>query len=102
MGQGEQARDHFTTATTMYREMDMTYWLETVEAEMRQLGAASGRCAQVVDLAGGDHGAKVLRRSQTLRARWERRIWTPGTQRRPPSGSAPALQPLPRHRGSSR
>jgi len=42
MGEGEQARDHFTTPTTMYREMDMTYWLETVEAEMRQLGAASG------------------------------------------------------------
>src|SRR5260370_39779466 len=55
MGQGEQARDHFTTATTMYREMDMTYWLETVEAEMRQLGAASGRCAQLVDLAREDH-----------------------------------------------
>jgi class 3 adenylate cyclase/tetratricopeptide (TPR) repeat protein len=27
------AKAHFTTATTMYREMDMTYWLEKAEAE---------------------------------------------------------------------
>src|SRR5260370_25495758 len=93
MGQGEQARDHFTTATTMYREMDMTYWLETVEAEMRQLGAASGRCAQLVDLAREDHVAKSSRRSQTLRAGCKRRIWTPATQRRRPSGSS-STRPL--------
>jgi hypothetical protein len=24
----EQAREHLATATTMYREMGMTYWLE--------------------------------------------------------------------------
>jgi tetratricopeptide (TPR) repeat protein len=33
----EHARGHLTTATTMYREMDMTYWLEKAEAEMREL-----------------------------------------------------------------
>jgi len=33
-GQPEQAREHLTTATTMYREMGMTYWLEQAEAEM--------------------------------------------------------------------
>jgi len=27
------ARDHLTTATTMYREMDMTYWLEQAAVE---------------------------------------------------------------------
>jgi tetratricopeptide (TPR) repeat protein len=32
-GKGEQARDHLTTATTMYREMDMRFWLEQAEAE---------------------------------------------------------------------
>jgi hypothetical protein len=32
-GKGEQAREHLTTATTMYREMGMTYWLEQAEAE---------------------------------------------------------------------
>ena len=36
-GQRERAQDHLTTATTMYREMDMTYWLEKAEAEMREL-----------------------------------------------------------------
>jgi hypothetical protein len=41
-GHGEQARGHFTTATTMYREMDVTYWLESVEAEMRQLELRRG------------------------------------------------------------
>jgi tetratricopeptide (TPR) repeat protein len=31
-GQREQAREHLSTATTMYREMGMTYWLEKAEA----------------------------------------------------------------------
>ena len=35
-GKPEQARGHLTTATTMYREMGMTYWLEKAEAEMRE------------------------------------------------------------------
>jgi tetratricopeptide (TPR) repeat protein len=30
----EQALEHLTTATTMYREMGMTYWLEKAETEM--------------------------------------------------------------------
>jgi class 3 adenylate cyclase/tetratricopeptide (TPR) repeat protein len=37
-GQREQAREHLTTAMTMYREMGMTYWLEKAEAEMGELG----------------------------------------------------------------
>ena len=32
-----QAQEHVATATTMYRDMGMTYWLEQAEAEMRQL-----------------------------------------------------------------
>jgi class 3 adenylate cyclase/tetratricopeptide (TPR) repeat protein len=36
-GEREQAREHLTTATTMYREMDMRFWLEQAEAEMRKL-----------------------------------------------------------------
>jgi hypothetical protein len=36
-GKPVQARDHLATATTMYRDMGMTYWLEQAEAEMRQL-----------------------------------------------------------------
>jgi class 3 adenylate cyclase/tetratricopeptide (TPR) repeat protein len=38
-GKREQARDHLTTATTMYREMDMRFWLEQAEAESMELGA---------------------------------------------------------------
>jgi hypothetical protein len=34
----EQAREHLTTATTMYRDMGMTYWLEKAEAEMTKPG----------------------------------------------------------------
>jgi tetratricopeptide (TPR) repeat protein len=37
MGQREQAHEHLTTATTMYREMDMRFWLEQAEAEMGAL-----------------------------------------------------------------
>ena len=36
-GKREQAREHLTTATTMYREMDMRFWLEKAEAEMKGL-----------------------------------------------------------------
>ena len=36
-GKRKQAREHLTTATTMYREMDMSFWLEQAEAETRQL-----------------------------------------------------------------
>jgi len=38
-GQREQAREHLTTATTMYREMDMRFWLEQAEAELMGFGA---------------------------------------------------------------
>ncbi len=31
----DHAQEHLSTATTMYREMGMTYWLEKVQAEMR-------------------------------------------------------------------
>jgi tetratricopeptide (TPR) repeat protein len=34
-GKRELAQEHLTTATTMYREMGMTYWLEKAEAELR-------------------------------------------------------------------
>jgi hypothetical protein len=36
-GQREQAREHLTTATTIYREMDMTFWLEQAGPELREL-----------------------------------------------------------------
>jgi tetratricopeptide (TPR) repeat protein len=35
-GQREQAQEHLTTATTMYREMDMRFYLEQAEAAMRE------------------------------------------------------------------
>ena len=31
----EQAQDHLITATAMYREMDMRFWVEQVEAEIK-------------------------------------------------------------------
>jgi hypothetical protein len=37
-GKRQQAHEHLTTATTMYREMGMTYWLGQAETELRQLG----------------------------------------------------------------
>src|SRR4029453_1422910 len=33
-GRREQAQEHLTTATTMYRAMDMRFWLEQAEAEI--------------------------------------------------------------------
>ena len=37
-GKLDQARGYLATATTMYREMGMTYWLEKAEGEMRKPG----------------------------------------------------------------
>jgi hypothetical protein len=36
-GKRQEAQEHLTAATTMYREMDMRFWLEQAEAEMRDL-----------------------------------------------------------------
>jgi hypothetical protein len=36
-GKGVQAQEHLATATTMYREMDMRFWLEQAEAELKEL-----------------------------------------------------------------
>jgi tetratricopeptide (TPR) repeat protein len=36
-GQREQAHEHLATATTMYHEMGMPYWLEKAEAEMKKI-----------------------------------------------------------------
>ena len=37
-GKREQAREHLTTATTMYREMGMSFWLEQADAKTREPG----------------------------------------------------------------
>ena len=37
-GKREQAHEHLTITSAMYREMNMTYWVEQATAEMRQLG----------------------------------------------------------------
>ena len=36
-GNRDQAEEHLTTATAMYREMDMRFWLEQAEAELKEL-----------------------------------------------------------------
>jgi tetratricopeptide (TPR) repeat protein len=36
-GKRQQAQEHLTTATTMYREMGMRFWLEQAEVELRVL-----------------------------------------------------------------
>jgi tetratricopeptide (TPR) repeat protein len=37
IGKRQEAREHLATATMMYREMDMRFWLEQAEAELREL-----------------------------------------------------------------
>jgi tetratricopeptide (TPR) repeat protein len=36
-GQRQEAQEHLAIAATMYREMDMRFWLEKAEAERREL-----------------------------------------------------------------
>jgi hypothetical protein len=41
-GQREQADQHLTTATTMYRGMGMRVWLDPAEAEGKELESGTG------------------------------------------------------------
>jgi len=41
-GKLEQAQEHVITATTMYREMGVTCWLEKAQSELGSWGADSG------------------------------------------------------------
>ena len=36
-GKPQETQDHFTIATTMYREMDMRFWLEQAETALKDL-----------------------------------------------------------------
>ena len=36
-GEREQAQEHLAVAMTMHREMDMPFWLEQANAEMKAL-----------------------------------------------------------------
>jgi hypothetical protein len=36
-GKSQEAQEYLTIATTMYRELDMRFWLEKAEAEMKEL-----------------------------------------------------------------
>ena len=43
VGKRQEAREHFTTAATMLRDMDMRFWLARAEAELAALGGGP-RC----------------------------------------------------------
>jgi hypothetical protein len=36
-GKRQEAQEHLSLATTMYRDMGMTYWLEQAATEMKEL-----------------------------------------------------------------
>jgi hypothetical protein len=38
IGERQQAEEHLRFALTMYREMDIRFWPEQAEAEVRELG----------------------------------------------------------------
>jgi len=38
LGKPEQAKEHLSTAITMFREMDMRSYLEKAEAEIKEIG----------------------------------------------------------------
>ena len=53
IGKRAQAKDHLTTATTMYREMDMPFWLEQAEAELGELGIGTAHDQSAAESAIG-------------------------------------------------
>jgi hypothetical protein len=60
-----QAQEHLATATTMYCEMGMTYWLEKAEAEMTNLGHRLARDPRLQLLTRPRPPAIVARREPT-------------------------------------
>jgi class 3 adenylate cyclase/tetratricopeptide (TPR) repeat protein len=51
-GEPEQAREHLATATTMYWELDMGYWLKQALADMTALGDAQSRVRPAMEILG--------------------------------------------------
>jgi class 3 adenylate cyclase/tetratricopeptide (TPR) repeat protein len=51
-GYGETARDHLTTATTIYRELDMRFWLEQANEDMLSCGDRPSFVQPVVKILG--------------------------------------------------
>jgi tetratricopeptide (TPR) repeat protein len=43
IGRRDESGEHLAAATTMYREMDMRFWLKQAEAEMRDLSSSKER-----------------------------------------------------------
>lgn len=41
-GRRQEAQEHLTTATKLYREMGMLFWLEKVEARAAEVGGGYG------------------------------------------------------------
>ncbi len=39
IGKGQDAQEHLTAATTMYRDMNMRFWLEQAKSELTEIGA---------------------------------------------------------------
>jgi hypothetical protein len=58
-GRREQACEHLTTAAMMYREMDMSFWLEQAEAETRELAVQPPLLAR----AGSEYPCNQLHRA---------------------------------------
>jgi DNA-binding SARP family transcriptional activator/tetratricopeptide (TPR) repeat protein len=63
-GKPQEAREHFVTATTMYRAMDMDFWLEKAHAETRRLGSCNVRARPAG--AAPSPGARVGSRPSSL------------------------------------
>jgi hypothetical protein len=62
IGKNQEAREHFITATKMYREMGMRYWLEKAEREMKVLKTKLRRTRREPEEAegGGEEGAAAV------------------------------------------
>ena len=66
-GKRELAQEHLTSATTMYREMGMTYWVEQAGSEIRGAGVVDRRAFVV-------GGVVVLGAPLAVEPQWERSI----------------------------
>ena len=67
-GKGERAPEHLTTATAMYRDMDMRFWLGQAEGEMVALNPAVAPAASASPASRGRALTTVARSSGSCSA----------------------------------
>ena len=76
-GKAQEALEHLTTATTMYRAMDMRFWQEQAEAELKELGSVTAPTEETTCDQRRSPGRSSTRLQRRSIGTTSRRFWRP-------------------------